>query len=199
MSRYIGPKLRIIRRLGKLSGLTNKISKSQNLPGQHGKEKKKLSEYRLKLEEKQKLKFNYGLTENQLYNYIKKAKRNKSLTSFILLQFLQTRLDSICFSLGLALTITEARQIISHGHIFVNEKKVNISSFQCYLNDKISIKNKENSVILIKNNLQKTKNRKIPPFLEFDKSKLEITIKEYSVNKFDLIKFNELLVMEYYN
>jgi small subunit ribosomal protein S4 len=197
MSRYKGPRLRITRRLGRLSGLTNKISYSKNLPGQHGKEKKRMTEYKLRLQEKQKLKFNYGLTENQLHKYIQKAKRNKSLTYFMLLQFLQTRLDSICFSLGLALTIIEARQIINHGHILVNEKEVNISSFQCYLNDKISIKNKDSSILLIKNNLKKYK-KKIPTFLEFDKLKLEILIKEYSVNKFDLIKFNELLVLEYY-
>jgi small subunit ribosomal protein S4 len=198
MSHYRGPRLRIIRRLGKLSGLTNKINKNNNLPGQHGKEKKKSTEYRLRLEEKQKLKFNYGLTENQLYNYIEKAKRSKSLTSLILIQLLQTRLDSICFSLGLALTIIEARQIISHGHILVNNKEVTISSFQCYPNDVISIKNKESSKILIQNNLKKSANKLVPKFLEFNKLKLEGVIKEFSSNKEDTVELNELLVLEYY-
>jgi small subunit ribosomal protein S4 len=198
MSHYRGARLRIIRRLGKLSGLTNKINTNSNLPGQHGKEKKKVTEYRLRLEEKQKLKFNYGLTENQLYNYITKARRSKSLTSLVLIQLLQTRLDSICFSLGLALTIIEARQIINHGHILVNEKKVTVSSFQCYPNDTISIKKKENSQLLIQNNLKKSIHKLVPNFLEFDKVKFKGLIKEFSSIKEDIVELNELLVLEYY-
>jgi ribosomal protein S4 len=104
MSRYRGPKLRITRRLGNLPGLTQKKSKKLNKPGQHGKilgeGKKKTTEYGIRLEEKQKLKFNYGLTESQLYHYIKEARRRKGVTGLILLQLLEMRLDTICFSLG---------------------------------------------------------------------------------------------------
>ena len=121
MSRYRGPKLRIIRRLGKLPGLTKKISNSQKTPGQHGKEitdnTRKLTEYGLRLEEKQKLKFNYGLNESQLFKYIKEARRRKGITSLILLQLLEMRLDSICFTLGFGKSIAHARQLVSHKHI----------------------------------------------------------------------------------
>ena len=100
MSRYRGPKLRITRRLGALPGLTTKRSKNDNIrPGQHGKanddNNKKTTEYGLRLEEKQKLKFNYGLTESQLYRYIKEARRRRGVTGLILLQLLEMRLDTL--------------------------------------------------------------------------------------------------------
>jgi len=147
MSRYRGPKLRITRRLGALPGLTRKHSKNDNIrPGQHGKANsengKKTTEYGLRLEEKQKLKYNYGLTESQLYRYIKEARRRKGVTGLILLQLLEMRLDTLCYTLGFASTIGQARQLVNHGHIKVNEKVVNIPSFQCRLNDVIAIKQK---------------------------------------------------------
>ena len=120
MSRYRGPKLRITRRLGTLPGLTQKQSKKKHRPGQHGKgseNKKKPTEYGIRLEEKQKLKFNYGLTESQLYRYIKEARRRNGVTGLILLQLLEMRLDSICFSLGFATTMAGARQLVNHGPV----------------------------------------------------------------------------------
>ena len=138
MSRYRGAKLRITRRLGELPGLTQKISANKQRPGQHGKTVKKSTEYGLRLEEKQKLKFNYGLTESQLYKYIKEARRRKGVTGLLLLQLLEMRLDTICFSLGLTPTIASARQLVNHGHILINGKKVDIPSFQCRKDDIIS-------------------------------------------------------------
>merc|ERR1712194_539541 len=124
MSRYRGPKLRITRRLGNLPGLTQKISKKTARPGQYRKTsndgKNKTTEYGIRLEEKQKLKFNYGISENQLYSYVKEARRRNGITGLILLQLLEMRLDTICFSLGLASTIAGARQLVNHGHITVN-------------------------------------------------------------------------------
>jgi len=134
MSRYRGPKLRIIRRLGDLPGLTTKTSKKKNRPGKSGEAgeentKKKLTEYGRRLEEKQKLKFNYGLTETQLYSYVKEARRRKGITGLILLQLLEMRLDTLCFTLGFAPTVANARQLVNHGHITVNNKIINIPSF----------------------------------------------------------------------
>ena len=157
MSRYRGHKLRITRRLGTLPGLTQKQSKKKDRPGQHGKGsegKKKTTEYGVRLEEKQKLKFNYGLTESQLYSYIKEARRRNGVTGLILLQLLEMRLDSICFSLGFAPTISSARQLVNHGHITVNGKIVDIPSFQCRINDIVSVKAKTSSKTLIENNLK---------------------------------------------
>jgi len=118
MSRYRGPKLKINRRLGLLPGLTKKTSNKLNRPGKEGDggqdNNKKSTEYCIRLEEKQKLKFNYGLTENQLYRYIKEARRRKGVTGLILLQLLEMRLDTLCFSLGFAKSIAQARQLVNH-------------------------------------------------------------------------------------
>ncbi len=203
MSRYRGPKLRITRRLGNLPGLTQKKSKKLNKPGQHGKilgeGKKKTTEYGIRLEEKQKLKFNYGLTESQLYHYIKEARRRKGVTGLILLQLLEMRLDTICFSLGYAPTIAAARQLINHGHIVINDKVIDIPSFQCQPSDIIGIKPKSPAKKIIENNL-KTINFTAPPsHLTFNKEKLEGLVKNYCVRSEILLDLNELLVVEYYS
>ena len=203
MSRYRGPKLRITRRLGKLPGLTQKTSKKSARPGQHGKTlgdgKKKTTEYGIRLEEKQKLKFNYGISESQLYHYIKEARRRNGVTGLILLQLLEMRLDTICFSLGFAPTIASARQLVNHGHITVNNKVVSIPSFQCKINDLIGVKTTNNSVNLIENNIKNGYRTEIPAYLKFDSSKLEATVLDYC-DKNDLgLKLDELLVIEYYS
>jgi small subunit ribosomal protein S4 len=190
MSRYCGPRLRIVRRLGNLPGLTKKKSKKKNLPGQHKKIKQKLTEYSIRLKEKQKLKFNYGLTETQLYKYFLEAKRKHGITGIILLQLLEMRLDSICFGLGFTNTIIAARQIITHGHIMVNNKKINIPSFQCFPKDTIryfkKIKNIDNF-------------KQIPSHLSYNKINNEGQIKNYPSRSSIQIQLNELLVVEYYS
>ena len=203
MSRYRGPKLRITRRLGNLPGLTQKKSKKLNKPGQHGKilgeGKKKTTEYGIRLEEKQKLKFNYGLSEKQLYHYIKEARRRKGITGLILLQLLEMRLDTICFSLGYAPTIAAARQLINHGHIVINDKVIDIPSFQCQPSDIIGIKPKSPAKKIIENNLKTINFTSPPSHLTFDKEKLEGLVKNYCVRSEILLDLNELLVVEYYS
>ena len=203
MSRYLGPKLKITRRLGNLPGLTRKDSKKDSRPGQHGikykEENKKPTEYGLRLEEKQKLKFNYGLTESQLYLYIKEARRRKGVTGLILLQLLEMRLDNICFTLGFAPTIGSARQLVNHGHIIVNGNVVNIPSFQCHLKDRIGIKVKKSSKTLITKNLECSRFSELPYHLKFDKSKLEAEVVNYCDCSNLLLDLNELLVVEYYS
>merc|ERR1712157_19526 len=203
MSRYRGPKLRIIRRLGKLPGLTQKTSKKGARPGQHGKTlgdgKKKTTEYGLRLEEKQKLKSNYGITESQLYHYIKEARRRKGITGLILLQLLEMRLDTICFSLGFASTIGSARQLVNHGHIMINNQVVNIPSIQCQINDIIGVKAKSTSKNLVENNLKVIKFIDPPTHLELNKSKLEGRVKNYCDRNELVLDLNELLVIEYYS
>jgi small subunit ribosomal protein S4 len=111
MSRYRGAVLRITRRLGELPGLTRKTTKRNSRPGQHGDQARKPSEYAIRLEEKQKLKFNYGVTEKQLLRYVRDARRIKGSTGEALLQLLEMRLDNIVFRLGMAPTIPAARQL----------------------------------------------------------------------------------------
>jgi small subunit ribosomal protein S4 len=202
MSRYRGPKLRITRRLGALPGLTQKQSKKKDRPGQHGKGsegKKKTTEYGVRLEEKQKLKFNYGLTESQLYRYIKEARRRNGVTGLILLQLLEMRLDSLCFSLGFASTMAGARQLVNHGHITVNGKTVSIASFQCRINDVIGIKAKTSSKNLIETNLKNIRFVDRPNHVKFEATKLEGTITNYCDRNDLLLDLDELLVIEYYS
>ena len=202
MSRYRGPKLRITRRLGALPGLTQKQSKKKDRPGQHGKgseNKKKPTEYGIRLEEKQKLKFNYGLTESQLYRYIKEARRRNGVTGLILLQLLEMRLDSICFSLGFATTMAGARQLVNHGHITVNGKTVSIPSFQCRIDDLISVRSKSTSKNLVETNLKNIRFVERPSHLQFDNTKLEGKITNYCDRNDLLLELDELLVIEYYS
>nr|ALO20996.1 ribosomal protein S4 [Microglena monadina] len=178
MSKYIGPKLRITRRLGQLRGLTRKkphrrvikFFKNNEIitrvipPGQHGRAKlakrtgrfnTSKSNYLIRLKVKQKLRFNYGLTERQLVLYVKKAKKIKESTGQVLLQLLEMRLDNIIFRLNMAPTIMAARQIINHGHIYVNNKKVNIPSYMCQPKDVISVAIKQKSLKLVNKNLSR--------------------------------------------
>ena len=202
MSRYRGPKLRISRRLGFLPGLTTKKSKKLNRPGKDGNSletSKKLSEYAIRLEEKQKLKYNYGLTESQLFRYVKEARRRRGVTGLILLQLLEMRLDTLCFTLGFAKTIRQARQLVNHGHITINGKVLNIPSFQCRLNDIISVRDKNVSKNLINSNLKNNQRNEIPYNLKFDLNKLEATILDYCDRNNILLPLDELLVIEYYS
>jgi small subunit ribosomal protein S4 len=201
MSRYLGPKLKISRRLGALPGLTLKVSKKLNSfekdKNENSDFNKKLTEYGIRLKEKQKLKFNYGLTENQLYRYVKEARRRKGVTGLILLQLLEMRLDTICYTLGYAKSISQARQFVNHGHITVNKLVVSLPSFQCRLDDIIAIKSNSSSKILIENNL-KNKKKNLPSHLQL-KLDNEGKIIDYS-NRDDLsLKLNELLVIEHYS
>jgi small subunit ribosomal protein S4 len=202
MSRYRGPKLRISRRLGLLPGLTTKKSNKTNRPGKDGNaggDNKKLTEYGVRLEEKQKLKFNYGLTENQLFRYVKEARRRNGVTGLILLQLLEMRLDTLCFTLGFAKTIAQARQLVNHGHITVNKKTVSIPSFQCRLNDKISVKEKSTSKNLVEHNLKDNQVGTIPAHLKFDSSKLGAKVSDYCDRNDVGLQLDELLVIEYYS
>ena len=203
MSRYRGPKLRITRRLGTLPGLTTKKSNKINRPGKDGNANadtnKKLTEYGVRLEEKQKLKFNYGLTESQLYRYVKEARRRKGVTGLVLLQLLEMRLDTICFTLGFAKSIAQARQLVTHGHITVNNKVVGIPSFQCRLNDVISVKEKSTSKCLVENNIKNNQIATIPSHLKFDDSNIKATVLDYCDRNDIQLQLDELLVIEYYS
>ena len=202
MSRYRWPKLRITRSLGTLPGLTQKQSKKKDRPGQHGKGsegKRKTTEYGVRLEEKQKLRFNYGLSEKQLTNYIRKAKKIKGATGNILLQLLEMRLDNVIFRLGMAPTIAAARQIVGHKHITVNKSCVSIPSYQCQPGDVISIKDSAASKQLVTKNLELPALSNIPQNLDFDKKSLTAKVLGIIDREWIALKLNELFVIEYYS
>lgn len=200
MSRYRGPRLRIVRRLGKLPGLTTKISKKLNTPGQHGSSyNKKLSQFSIRLKEKQKLRFNYGVTERQLLNYIRKARKKKGSAGRLLLTLLEMRLDNIVFRLGFAPTIMAAKQLVNHGHISLNDKCVNIPSFICRPKDVIKVKNSSISKELVRKNILLFETLLIPQHLYLNKDALEAKVVSLVNRKSISLVINELLVVEYYS
>lgn len=205
MSRYRGPRLRILRRLGELPGFSKKEIKRKTPPGQHGKKKlagfqKQYREtsYAIRLKEKQKLRFNYGVHERQLINYIQKARRKKGSTGEILLQLLEMRLDNIIYRLGFAPTIPAARQLINHGHFLVNQKNMNIPSYNCKINDTISIIKQSQSLIM--SNLERV-NMDISSFASFNEKEnnIEAVITNLMPRNSVQLKLNELLIVEYYS
>nr|YP_003058268.1 ribosomal protein S4 [Parachlorella kessleri]ACQ90974.1 ribosomal protein S4 [Parachlorella kessleri] len=204
MSRYRGPKLRIVRRLGELPGLTQKVCVRNFPPGQHGPKKKltgsqkaKESQYAIRLKEKQKLRFNYGINERQLLKYIREARRRKGSTGEVLLQLLETRLDNVIFRLGFAPTIAAARQLVAHGHILVNQHKINIPSYICKINDVIGVC--ETSRPLITKSLNSLGLPQVPSFLDLDQEKLSAVVTNSISRDMVGLNINELLVVEYYS
>ncbi|WP_026732376.1 30S ribosomal protein S4 [Fischerella sp. PCC 9605] len=199
MSRYRGPRLRITRRLGELPGLTRKSARRSYPPGQHGQNRKKRSEYAIRLEEKQKLRFNYGLTEKQLLRYVRKARRVTGSTGQVLLQLLEMRLDNTVFRLGMAPTIPAARQLVNHGHVTVNGRVVNIASYQCRPGEVIGVRDREASKKLVEANLQYPGLANLPSHLEFDKNTLVGKVNGVIEREWIALSINELLVVEYYS
>nr|YP_009244091.1 ribosomal protein S4 [Gelidium elegans]AMK96333.1 ribosomal protein S4 [Gelidium elegans] len=199
MSRYKGPRLRICRRLGDLPGLTRKKSKKQFPPGENSQQSHKPSEYALRLEEKQKLRFNYGLSERQLLRIIKAAKKVPGSTGIILLQMLEMRLDNVIFRLGMAPTIPAARQLVNHGHVLINNKTVSICSYQCKPGNIISIRDKSSSKDLIEQYMRFPGLANIPSHLELDKEKLVGKVNAIIEREWVALQLNELLVVEYYS
>lgn len=199
MSRYRGAVLRITRRLGELPGLTRKTTKRNSRPGQHGEQARKPSEYAIRLEEKQKLKFNYGVTEKQLLRYVRDARRIKGSTGEALLQLLEMRLDNIVFRLGIAPTIPAARQLVSHGHICIDGKRVSIPSYQCQAGESIGIRSNSRSKQLVESYLAFPGLANIPSHIEFDKNTLKGKINGIIERDWVALQLNELLIVEYYS
>jgi small subunit ribosomal protein S4 len=199
MSRYRGPRLRVVRRLGDLPGLTRKTPRRAYPPGQHGQARKKRSEYAIRLEEKQKLRFNYGISEKQLLRYVRRARRATGSTGQSLLQMLEMRLDNTVFRLGMAGTIPAARQLVNHGHVTVNGRNVNIPSYQCRPGEVISVRNNERSKRLVQQNLEFPGLANLPNHLEFDKANLTGKVNGVVEREWVALQINELLVVEYYS
>lgn len=199
MSRYRGPRLRVVRRLGELPGLTRKSARRAYPPGQHGQNRKKRSEYAIRLEEKQKLRLNYGVTEKQLLRYVRKARRATGSTGQTLLQILEMRLDNTVFRLGMAPTIPGARQLVNHGHVTVNGRVVDIASYQCRPGEVIGVRDNDKSRRMVESNLENPGLANLPNHLEFDKSNLTGKVNSTIEREWVALKINELLVVEYYS
>uniref|UniRef100_A0AAU6PCR0 Small ribosomal subunit protein uS4c n=1 Tax=Dianthus gallicus TaxID=746767 RepID=A0AAU6PCR0_9CARY len=200
MSRYRGPRFKKIRRLGALPGLTKKKPRTGNdLKAQSRSGKR--SQYRIRLEEKQKLRFHYGITERQLLKYVRIARKAKGSTGQILLQLLEMRLDNTLFRLGMAPTIPGARQLVNHRHILVNGHIVDIPSYRCKPQDTITAKDEQKSRALIQNYLDSSPPEELPKHLTRDPFPYPYKglVNQIIDNKWVGLKINELLVVEYYS
>nr|YP_009403651.1 ribosomal protein S4 [Hypsela tridens]ASA34844.1 ribosomal protein S4 [Hypsela tridens] len=198
MSRYRGPCFKKIRRLGTLPGLTNKSPKDRkDRRNQSGSRKK--SQYRIRLEEKQKLRFHYGLTERQLLKYVRIAGKAKGPTGQVLLQLLEMRLDNILFRLGMAPTIPGARQLVNHRHILVNGRIVDIPSYRCKPRDTITAKDDGKSKVLIQNSVDSSPHEELPNHLTLDPVQYKGLVNQIIDSECVGLEINELLVVEYYS
>nr|AWH08265.1 ribosomal protein S4 [Asclepias otarioides] len=198
MSRYRGPRLKKIRRLGALPGLTNKRPRAGNDPRNQSRSVKK-SQYRIRLEEKQKLRFHYGLTERQLLKYVHIAGKAKGSTGQVLLQLLEMRLDNILFRLGMASTIPAARQFVNHRHILVNGHIVDIPSYCCKPGDIITVKDEQKSKALIQKSLDSSSHQELPSHLILQPFQYKGLVNQIIDSKWVGLKIKELLVVEYYS
>lgn len=171
MARYTGPKSRIARKFGEpIFGPDKVLSKKNYPPGQHGNgRKKKTSEYGIQLREKQKAKYTYGVLEKQFRNLFEKAASARGITGEVLLQFLESRLDNVVFRLGIAPTRAAARQLVSHRHILVDGKIVNIPSYSVKPGQIIAVREKSKSLEVIDNALSGFNHSKYP-WIEWDHS-----------------------------
>nr|YP_009752161.1 ribosomal protein S4 [Linnaeosicyos amara]QIT05571.1 ribosomal protein S4 [Linnaeosicyos amara] len=198
MSRYRGPRFKKIRRLGALPGLTSKRPKTGNDIKNQSRSGKK-SQYRIRLEEKQKLRFHYGLTERQLLKYVRIAGKAKGSTGQVLLQLLEMRLDNILFRLGMASTIPQARQLVNHRHILVNGSIVDIPSYRCKPRDIITAKDEKKSRALIQNYLDSSPPQELPKHLTLQPLQYKGLVNQIIDIQWVSLKINELLVVEYYS
>ena len=199
MSRYTGSTYRKSRRLG-FSILENgkELAKRPYAPGQHGNERRrKLSDYGTQLQEKQKVKFMYGLSEKQMEKTFKKAVKMKGVNGENLLKLLESRLDNLVYRAGFATTRKGARQLVNHGHVTVNGKKVNIPSYQAKPGDVISLMENDKELKVVKESLEALKNR--VEFISYDDKKMEATYVRMPERSELNADIDEALIIEYYN
>jgi small subunit ribosomal protein S4 len=209
LARYRGPVCRLCRREGTklfLKGercYTEKcaIEKRNFVPGQHGRERRgKVSNYGLQLREKQKLRRIYGLLEVQLRNLYEKSSKAKGVTGSIMLSFMERRLDSVVYRLGIGSSRPQARQIVRHGHITVNGRRVNVPSYVVRPGDEVAVHEKSNKHPMILSNLEVNSSRPLASWLEFDREAMKGKVaSEPKREELVQIQLNEQLVVELYS
>jgi small subunit ribosomal protein S4 len=199
MARYTGPSWKLSRRLGiSLSGTGKELEKRPYAPGQHGpNQRKKLSEYGLQLQEKQKLRHMYGVNERQFRNLFVKAGKLSGIHGENFMILLESRLDNVVYRLGLARTRRAARQLVNHGHILVDGSRVDIPSYRVTPGQTISVREKSRNLAVIKEALEV--NNFVPDYLTFDADKLEGTFTRLPERSELPAEINESLIVEFYS
>ena len=200
MAKYIGSKTKIARKFGEpIFGEDKYLEKKNYPPGQHGQNKRrgKKSEYAIQLMEKQKAKYTYGILERQFSNLFNKASRKKGITGEVLLQLCESRLDNTVFRLGISPSRSGARQLVSHKHIMVNDKLVNIPSCQLRPGDKVSVREKSKSLEAIAESVAENPNNS--SWLEWDVTSLEGTYTQVPERSEIPENIKEQLIVELYS
>jgi small subunit ribosomal protein S4 len=200
MARYTGPKTKIARKFGEpIFGEDKSFEKRNYPPGQHGNNRRrgKKSEYAIQLMEKQKAKFTYGILEKQFRNLFEKASRSKGVTGEVLLQLCESRLDNVVYRFGLSNSRSGARQLVSHRHITVNGKIVNIPSYRVKEGDIVGVREKSKSLYIIQNAIEQ--NTAIYEWLTWNKDTLEGTFVNLPQRIQIPEKINEQFIVELYS
>lgn len=198
MARYTGPAFKKSRRYGFSTLESGKdLRRRTSAPGQHGTSRKKLSEYGIQLQEKQKVKFMYGLTEKQFRKTFDEAGKKKGMHGVNFLIMLESRLDNLVYRMGMAKTRRASRQLVNHGHILVNSKNVDIPSYQVKPGDVISVKESSMNHPVINECVEATTNR--VAYVTFDSKKKEGTYVRYPEREELNADINESLIVEFYN
>jgi small subunit ribosomal protein S4 len=204
MSRYTGPRARISRRLGTnifgTKGETIALDKRPYPPGEHGRTRRRTnqSEYLVQLQEKQKARFSYGLTEKQFRRIYVEANRREGVTGENMLRFLELRLDNVVYRAGLAATRPQARQMVNHGHLDVNGRRVDIPSFRVRKGDVISLRPKARDMVVVRWNID-VLDRQAPAWLAVGGDGFEVTVNEIPVREQIDIPVREHLIVELYS
>ena len=201
MARYTGPRVRISRRFGlPIFGPSKYLERRNYGPGVHGpKSRRKHTDYGLGLIEKQKLRYYYGLMERQFRGVYEKALRRRGVTGEQMLQILETRLDNVVYHLGFANTRAAARQLVCHGHVTVNGRKVGIPSYALRVNDVIQVKNHNVSRQLATKNLEVATSRAVPDWLSLDKEAFKGVVMRIPTRDEIQPIANEQAVVEFYS
>jgi small subunit ribosomal protein S4 len=199
MARYTGPSWKLSRRLGiSLSGTGKELEKRPYAPGQHGpNQRKKLSEYGLQLQEKQKLRHMYGVNERQFHNTFVRAGKMAGKHGENFMVLLESRLDNLVYRLGLARTRRQARQLVNHGHILVNGSRVDIPSYRVLPGQTISVREKSRNLDIIKDSIEAT--NFVPEYVSFDADKLEGTFTRLPERSELPAEINEAFIVEFYS
>jgi small subunit ribosomal protein S4 len=202
MARYTGPKTKISRRFGvPIFGPSKAMERKNYPPGMHGPKgsRRKQSDYAIALAEKQKLRYQYGLLERQFRRYFQTALTRRGVTGETLLQLLETRLDNVVYRLGFANSRNAARQMVSHGHVSVNGRKVNVSSYTLRPGDEVVVKDKPGSRRLAARNLELTQIAPIPDWLVVDKENFSGKVSRIPTRDEIAPIVNEQLIVELYS
>ena len=201
MARYTGPRVRISRRFGvPIFGPSKYLERRNYGPGVHGpKSRRKHTEYGLGLIEKQKLRYYYGLLERQFRGVYEKALRRRGVTGEQMLQILETRLDNVVYHIGFGNTRAQARQMVCHGHVKVNGRKVNIPSYALKVNDVIEVKDTNASKQMATRSMESSTSRVVPDWLQLDKAAMKATVMRIPSREEIQPIANEQAVVEFYS